>query len=356
MSTNRNRRIELIGFNDFWFIVIGAMVLSLITDFLFNGGSFFRFSLPEALLNWSLSLFFALCNWMIMREVMITLRKKFPDFKDNLKRITLLFFLVIVTIVFVDRLGSFTLGQIFGETYNHPGSAQLLIPILLISVMNLAIYEAIYYFSRLKKFVREEEQAKQVVVEAQLDALRNQARPHFLFNSLNTLRDIIENDPKDEAIQFVDKLSDVYRYILESGKVNLISLKEELKFAQAYIHVQSERFGKNLQINWNIEEDELKAMVIPMSLQLLLENAIKHNVISKVKPLMIEINAQAGALIVENNLQPKSTQLSSTKIGLESIKKRYLLISGKSLSINNDGNKFSVTIPLLENKSTKVIG
>lgn len=353
MSIFKNKRVDIIGFNDFWFVVVGILVLSQITDFLFNGGSFFRYSFLEAMVNWGLSAVFATFNWLIMREVMISLRRRFPEFKDNFKRIAIFFFFVVVTIVFVDRLGSFVLGRIFGESYNHPSSSQLLIPILLISVMTLAIYEAIYYYSRLKKFVQEEEQAKQVVVEAQLDALRNQARPHFLFNSLNTLRDIIENDPKDEAIQFVDKLSDVYRYILESGNVNLISLGEELKFAQAYLHVQSERFGVNLKINWDVQDDKLNAMIIPMSLQLLLENAIKHNVVSKAKPLYINVKTEMDKLIVENNLQLKSTQLASTKIGLDSIEKRYALISGSPLIVENDGSKFIVTIPLLESHVQK---
>jgi len=290
---------------------------------------------------------------MIMRELMIALRRKFPEFKDNFKRITILLMLIIVTIFFVDRVGSFVLGSVIGQDYHHPSNTQLLVPILLISGMILAIYEAIYYYSRLQKFVREEEQAKQVVIEAQLDALRNQARPHFLFNSLNTLRDIIENDPKGEAIQFVDKLSDVYRYILESSNVNLIPLTDELKFAQSYIHVQSERFGSNLQINWNINKDLLNLLIIPMSLQLLLENAIKHNVVSKSKPLTIEIITDGDQLIVENKLQSKSTNLPSTKIGLDSIKKRYALISGKSLTINNDGNTFKVIIPLLQSHPQK---
>lgn len=355
MSTFRKKRLEYIGFNDFWFFIIGNIVLSLITDLLFNGCSFIRYPFAAALTNWGISLLFSIINWITLRELMIVLRRKYPNYKDNLKRIIIMFLLVISIAVTLDRLGSFALGQIFGESYNHPSSIQLLVPILLICTMTLAIYEAIYFYSRLKKFIREEEQAKQVVVEAQMDALRNQARPHFLFNSFNTLRDIIENDPKIDAIQFVDKLSDVYRYILESGNVNLISLKEELKFAQAYLHIQSERFGNNLKITWNIEEEMLNKMILPMSLQMLLENAIKHNVISKAKPLCIEVYTKENELIVKNNIQVKSTQLPSTKIGLESIKKRYDLISGKTIKINNDGSNFIVIVPLLQSSSKEMV-
>lgn len=351
MSIIRKKRVEIIGFNDFWFIVIGTVVLSLITDFLFNDCSFLQYSFVDALINWSISWLFSIFNWMIMREIMIYLRRRLPEFSDNFKRIVILFLLVIITIIIIDRIGAYTLGQVFGQDYNHPSTTKLLVPILLISVMILAIYEAIHYYSRLQEFVRNEEQTKQVVIEAQLDALRNQARPHFLFNSFNTLRDIIYNDPKDNAIDFVDKLSDVYRYILESGNVNLISLSDEIKFSKSYIHIQSERFGDNLHIEWSIDTSIRNAMVIPMSLQLLLENAIKHNVVSLSKPLKISVSIEDRYLIVKNKIQLKSTQLPSTKIGLANIQKRYALISERPLVINDGGTDFIVKLPLLKAKS-----
>ena len=217
-----------------------------------------------------------------------------------------------------------------------------------------AIYEAIYYQVRLKKSIREEEQVKQVMVQAQLDTLKNQAQPHFLFNTLNTLRDIIDQNSKEDAKQFVDRLSDVYRFILESGNANLTSLRKELKFAKAYIHIQSERFGDNLQVNWQIPEASMDAMIIPMSLQLLLENAIKHNVVSKTKPLQITISIVVDNVEVTNNIQPKSTQLPSTRMGLKNIEKRYALISGRSIHIENNGTFFKVSLPLLKTTDQKI--
>jgi LytS/YehU family sensor histidine kinase len=213
--------------------------------------------------------------------------------------------------------------------------------------MIMAIYEAVYFYVRLEEFIREEEQAKQIIVTAKLDALRNQAQPHFLFNSLNTLRDIIDNDPKEDAQEFVDKLSDVYRFILDTGSANLVTLRDELKFAKSYIHIQSERFGDNLKLDWNISEKSLDSKVVPMSLQLLLENAIKHNVISRANPLEIVVKVDGDQLVIENKIQPKSTQLPSTKLGLKNIEKRYSLISEKIPTIVNDGEKFIVSIPLL---------
>ncbi len=350
---NKEKRIEYLGFNDFWFVVIGIFLLSFVTDFLFSGSSFSRLPFLEALINWSVSLLFSTANWFIMRSILIALRKKYPSFSDDSKRILLFFLGIVGTVFFVDRVGDLFLGWIFGETYTHPPRARIILPVILISSMTMAIYEAIYYNIRLKKAIRDEEQAKQAIVQAQLDTLRNQAQPHFFFNSLNTLRDIIDQNTREEAKEFVNRLAVVYRFILDSGNVNLIALREEVKFAKAYIHIQNERFGDNLKVNWNLNDDALNKLVVPMSLQLLLENAVKHNVISRAKPLTITVDVYDEHLRVMNPTQPKSTKLPSTKLGLKNIEKRYGLISEKPIVIRNDGGEFSVSLPLLNTVDQK---
>lgn len=352
MIFNKEKGIKYLGFDDFWFFVIGVFVLSYITDYLFNN-SFFRFPFIEALINWSVSLFFTICDWFIIRAIIILLRKKYPNFDDDIKRLILLFVAIVSTVILVDIIGNSILSSIFSKNYKSISSSIVLLPIIIISTMTMAIYEAIYYNIRLKKSIREEEQAKQVIVQAQLDTLRNQAQPHFLFNTLNTLRDIIDQNSKEDAKQFVDKLSDVYRFILESGNANLTLVKDELKFAKAYIHIQSERFGDNLQLNWNIPDNKLDKMIVPMSLQLLLENAIKHNIISKAKPLVIHVEVIDDHLVVSNKIQSKSTQLPSTKVGLKNIEKRYKLISSIPIKVKNDGTRFEVSLPLLNSSDKK---
>lgn len=353
MLVNKEKRIKYIGFNDFWFIVIGVVVLSFITDFLFSNSSFTRLPFLRAVLNWSVSLFFSVCNWFVIRAIMIFLRKRFPALKDSVKRIALFFLAIVCTVMVVDIVGGLFLSQIFGGNYNPPSRSKIILPVIVISTMTMAIYEAVYYYVKLKKSIREEEQAKQAIVQAQLDTLRNQAQPHFLFNSLNTLRDIIDQNSKEDAKHFVDKLSGVYRFILESGSVNLTTLREELKFAKAYMHIQSERFGENMKVNWNIQEELLEAMIAPMSLQLLLENAIKHNVISKAKPLIIDVKIKDDYLVVSNKIQLKSTKIPSTQVGLKNIKKRYELLSDKSIEIKNVGKLFIVSLPLLKASDQK---
>lgn len=347
MLVNKKKRIKYIGFDDFWFSVIGVLIISSVTAYLSNYSNEVL-SLFEAAFSWGFSLFLSIIYWLIVRTTMIFLRKKYPDFHDDAKRNALLFLAIVCTVFLVDFIGRTIISLIPGVNYvdGAPRIKMLLISIL-ITTMIMAIYEAIYYNIRLKNSVREEEQSKQAIVQAQLDALRNQAQPHFFFNTLNTLRDIIDQNSKEEAKEFVDKLSDMYRFLLEVGNANLITLRDELKFSKAYIHIQSERFGDNLKLNWNIPEASLDAMIVPMSLQLLLENAIKHNVISKAKPLEVNITIKNDSIIVDNSIQVKSTQLPSTKVGLKNIEKRYALITSKSVDIQNDGNQFSVSLPLL---------
>lgn len=344
---NKAKRIKHLGFDDAWFVVTGIILLSFITDIMLSRNSFARLPFIEATINWSVSLMFSTVNWLIMRTILISLRKRFPSLKENKIRIPLFFLAIVLTVLTVDYAGNLFLGYIFGDNYNHPIRIRVVLPVILISTMTMAIYEAVYYYILLKKSIREEEQAKRAIVQSQLDTLRNQAQPHFFFNTLNTLRDIIDQNTKEEAKEFVNRLSEVYRFILEAGNANLIELSEELKFAEAYIHIQKERFGDNLHLDWQVPEPEKSKMIIPMSLQLLLENAVKHNVISKSKPLKITVTAENGQLVVINKIRPKSTKLPTTKLGLKNIESRYRLVAHKEVEINSDNGSFVVKLPLL---------
>lgn len=347
MLTNKKKRTEYIGFNDVWFSVIGILILGFVAFFLFNPSAAIVVS-SEVFLSLFVSLLYSMINWFLNREILIFLRKKYPDFIDDAKRITLFFLAIVCSVILMDLAINGVLYLIPDVNVDKTQSrTKAIVIIIILTIMIMAIYEAVYYNIRLKKSVREEEQAKQAVIQAQLDALRNQAQPHFFFNTLNTLRDIIDQNPKEDATKFVDKLSDMYRFLLEAGNANLITLRDELKFSKAYIHIQSERFGDNLKLNWNIPETALDKMIVPMSPQLLLENAIKHNVISKAKPLEVTISIKNDAIVVENKIEAKSTQLPSTKVGLKNIKNRYALITEKPVVIKNDGVLFSVSLPIL---------
>lgn len=192
------------------------------------------------------------------------------------------------------------------------------------------------------------EKQKQIAGEAtaQLETLKNQIDPHFLFNSLNVLIGLIEENPKN-AIAYTQSLSRIYRYILEKKDHSLVPISDELDFAKNYIALLKLRFEDAIQVEIDAEEvtDDMKT--IPLALQLLLENCIQHNKISDEQPLFIRISIQNGELNVENNLQPKPQRESSTKIGLNNIRERYHIIGSKNIEVVQNNDSFRVALPIL---------
>ena len=200
------------------------------------------------------------------------------------------------------------------------------------------------------KVAMTKENTKQEIVAktetAKFESLKNQLDPHFLFNSLNVLTSLIGENP-NQAERFTTKLSKVYRYVLEQRNKDLVPIEEELKFAKTYMELLGMRFEDAVKFNIPdiISTNELK--IVPLSLQLLLENAVKHNVVSTSKPLTINIYEEDNYLIIENNINPKEALGKSTKIGLQNIADRYGLITQRGVKIENNNKKFKVSLPLL---------
>jgi LytS/YehU family sensor histidine kinase len=194
----------------------------------------------------------------------------------------------------------------------------------------------------------EKQKLKRMNMQSQLEGLKNQVNPHFLFNSLNTLTYLIPEN-SEKSVHFVQQLSKVYRYILEIRDKKLILLEEELNFLNAYTFLLKERFGKNLHIKIDIPEVHLNDKIIPLSLQILFENAIKHNIISSEKPLFMEVFIENGnKLIVKNNLQKKNQVMNSTKLGLQNIKNRYRFFSEKEVEVIVTQESFIVILPMID--------
>ena len=189
------------------------------------------------------------------------------------------------------------------------------------------------------------EKLKKEKLMVEYEALKNQVNPHFLFNSMNVLTSLVYED-QDKAVKFIRELSKVYRYVLDSRHKDLVSLEEEMAFVESYIFLQKIRFENNLVIDIDIDEEKMQNFVPPMALQLLLENAIKHNVVSEKRPLTIRIKSEDKALIIQNDLQEKLSK-DSTGIGLENLKQRYQIISNEPITIKKDEAYFTVIIPLL---------
>lgn len=207
----------------------------------------------------------------------------------------------------------------------------------------------IFFNNKLKKTQLEAETLKKKTVEARFEALRSQVNPHFLFNSLNVLSTLVYKDA-DTSAKFIDQLSKVYRYLLYYQEKRIVTLEEEMEFLEAYVYLLNIRFSENLFIKIDIKKDKMGEYVAPASLQLLIENAIKHNIVSSKNPLIIQIYTYRDKLIVENNLQEKKVKEPSTSIGLLNISKRYEFISNEPVEIEKLPEKFIVRIPLIQLK------
>ena len=181
---------------------------------------------------------------------------------------------------------------------------------------------------------------------AQFDALKNQLDPHFLFNSLNVLTSLIDESP-DNAQKFTTSLSKVYRYVLEQKNKELVTIEDELKFARTYMSLLKMRFEDSIIFDIPEKVANPEAKVVPLSLQLLLENAVKHNMVTSQKPLHIKIYERGNDLVVENNLQPKQVVKKSSGVGLANIVQRYALLTKREMLIEETPKHFSVAIPML---------
>ncbi len=299
-----------IGFDDKLLMAVMIPALAFVIPIVFFG---VRFNKP-VYYSWNIYLHTLLVTtviWIGNRYIMIWARNKYPDFSLVKKRLVVQSLVMLGYTFFATNILSISLKDLCDlTTLQHGGKtvADMLINAnstsFFCTLTITAIYESRYFMSELKRSVEEKEMLKRESLDAQLDALRTQINPHFLFNNLNTLTAIIPEDP-DTAVKFVEQLAKVYRHILEVKDEQCICLKEELNVLNSYAFLLQTRFGKNLDIQVDIDEAQMLQKIAPLSLQLLMENAIKHNIVSEDHPLHIHIYSENGRLVVSNNLQRK---------------------------------------------------
>ncbi len=217
----------------------------------------------------------------------------------------------------------------------------------LIALVVSLIFYAVWYYKHRQETKVKEQKIIAGTAAAKFDALKNQLDPHFLFNSLNVLTSLIEEDPY-QAQKFTTSLSKVYRYVLEQKNKDLVSVDEELEFARTYVRLLKMRFEESIVMDIPEKSNDPEAKIVPLSLQLLLENAVKHNIVTKSKPLHISVLEENGALVVHNNLQEKQVVKKSSGVGLQNIRQRYNILSNKEVVIQKSDTSFSVHLPILK--------
>jgi hypothetical protein len=300
---------------------------------------------------YSLSLYFANAT------IFIYLDKVFKSDRFIPKRIVIGFiasFLVSIVVIFLLRIFEDVLveGSSFSAFLNNEEMSNYLVAIIVTFFVTLA-FHAFYFYKAYTENKVKEQKVIAGTASAQFESLKNQIDPHFLFNSLNVLSSLIEENP-DNAQKFTTSLSKIYRYVLEQKDKELVPVEEELAFAKTYMNLLKMRFENSITFDLPTDENWIasslsmaEAKVVPLSLQLLLENTIKHNVVSETKPLHIKIYFENNYLIVENNLQKKEILQERKGVGLQNIVNRYALISERKVLVEETQIEFKVKIPIL---------
>jgi len=247
----------------------------------------------------------------------------------------------------------FTIAYDLLFSYSEPLSEVLLYNGIITMVVNFLIMtgtEGVFFYKRHQESLLQAEQLKRENLSMRFETLKKQLDPHFLFNSLNTLSSLIRVDP-EKATAFIDEFSAVYRYTLEVIDEPVVPLEKELDFAHSYLYLQNIRFADAVKITIDVDESVLKRYVPPLSVQSLLENAFKHNTLSKANPLSIEITSDQDSIIVRNSLQLKQHKESGGGVGFGNLKSRYQLISGQLPEMSMTEKEYRVTLPFIETVS-----
>lgn len=345
-----NKINYFLGFDDFWFRIIGIPLIGALVPPVFFQTPFDNS--PNYWISAFISFIYTLIYWQVCRKVFIIANKKYPAIEQLKKRLifiiivcgTVIFlFCPIIHIILKPLVG---LDEYIKLGLKQPTLFQVYAANVTIHLAIASIYESIRNLNLYELTLLEKEQIEKAQIASQLEGLKSQVNPHFLFNSLNTLVSIIPED-SERSIRFVRLLSKIYRYFLDTTSEKVVSLEKEMDFVKAYTTLLKERFGDNINIMIGDYESYKDCRIIPFALQLLIENCIKHNIISTEKHLTIQIIFEKDQLLVKNNFQPKHQVQESTGVGLQNIEKRYALLSSKKVSIVSNENDFYVILPLL---------
>jgi sensor histidine kinase YesM len=303
-------------------------------------------------LKWNLlyTLMYSMVLYFANAIIFIQLDKYFEKNRFHLKRLVIgflasflisglaIFFLRIVEDVIIEK-------RTFSVFFKNETASNYLVAMVITVIVSLLIH-LVYFYKAYQENRVKQEKIIAGNASAQFESLKNQLDPHFLFNSLNVLSSLIEENPVN-AQKFTTSLSKIYRYVLEQRDKELVSVAEELQFAKTYMNLLKMRFENSITFELPEDFENEEAKVVPLALQLLLENAIKHNVVSEQKPLHVKIYIQDNQLIVENNLQKRETLQTRKGVGLQNIVDRYAILTTRNVAILENENIFKIKLPIL---------
>jgi sensor histidine kinase YesM len=300
-------------------------------------------------INFGYSMLYGLSLYYANAFVFIYLDTVYKETRFSVQRLIVGFvstFFITLFVIFLLRVFEEVIveKQSFTAYIESEKASYFIMPVVIFLIISLAIH-AFYFYKALQETKVKEQKIIATTANAQFESLKNQIDPHFLFNSLNVLSSLIEENPEN-AQKFTTSLSKIYRYVLEQKDKELVAVKEELAFAKIYMQLLAMRFENS--ISYELPENtNLDAKVVPLSLQLLLENCIKHNIVSSSKPLHIKISIEDNQLVIENNWQKKEVLSDGKGVGLQNIVNRYALLTERQVKIIQNEKSFKVYLPIL---------
>lgn len=333
--------------NDKWLRISGIPVFAFVAALFFYSEFWLQnnFTFWEAFL---ICLVNTAIYWETNRAIMLIFRSRYPSFNQTAGRMVRQFAISTIISIALCLLLSYIedITLVWGRDLIWPDYIFNCFVVLIFVYFALGVYESLYYFRKWRQSITETEKLKKANLQSQFDTLKNQVNPHFLFNSLNTLSSLIEEDPS-QAVKFVDHLSRVYRYLLQNNEKELISLRDEINFLETYFFLLKVRFGNGITLENNIPTEYLDHLIPPLTLQILVENAVKHNVVAPSRPLIISIIIERNSIRVINNRQIKSIPVPSNGMGLTNIAAKYKLLNLPGMSIEPTESQFCVQLPLI---------
>ena len=341
-------RLQVVSFISSMPVIDFILNYILFDDAIFERSSIWLVSYPLIFL-------IGIGSWRTQVTIQNLIQFKYPSIRQTSTRVVLMASIIIpvmsLSVLFIFFLYDYF--QMLDYTIQPNDIEYGLLVGFSVNLIFVTLYEVDYVVERLKDSTLEKETLKQQALQHEFDALKNQVNPHFLFNCFNTLSSLISED-KQKAEVFLNELSKVYRYLLRNNEDGLSTVENEIKFIRSYYGLLQTRHGDALQMTIDIDKRYNPYLLPSLTLQLLVENVVKHNQLSKSYPLVIEIFTTAGnKLVVNNNLQRRTVKAPSNRVGLENIKAKYDLLNQPGFQVMEDGKNFTVVLPLIWNNTVE---
>jgi two-component system, LytTR family, sensor kinase len=332
-------------------VLVGTMLpMAILVNYFLYGSNYWSSALQFTSTTITSFLFFG-SGFLTYGFVAILLRNRFPDDKQLLKRLTIclsIFFLMSAVYVSLLLL-IYDYFDLYGYEYMESDFVKGYFTLITLNIFLTFLNEGIYRFEKFKLTITENEQLKKEYVHSRLIGLKSQMNPHFLFNSLNSLSSLI-HDNAEEAEQFLDHMSKVYRYLLRNNEEKLVTIETELVFIRSYFYLLKARYKDALELMIDISPGRLEQLVPPLTLQMIVENAINQNAVSRSKPLKILITDGPQGIQVINSVEPKINSMHSNAEIEENINNKYRLLCGCEILVKENAEQRAIWLPVMTNR------